>query len=154
MDTMSSAQTHLLSPSPVVELSFDITPFVSIVGRHVRLGKKTRDAIARDFAEALSRPNVHLLSAGKTARRQSATLPENDPDPVLTTEEAAQLAGVSRPFMAKLIDAGAVELQQMVGKQRRVRKSAVTRWQQSERARQAQSLKRLTTDLDEEIFSS
>lgn len=56
--------------------------------------------------------------------------------------------------MAKLIDTGAVELHQMVGKQRRVLRSAVLRWQEAERVRQAKALKRLANRLDEEIFWS
>ncbi len=64
------------------------------------------------------------------------------------------MVGVSRAFMAKLIDSGAVELHQKVGNQRRVLRSVVARWQAAERSRQAKSLKRLAGDLDEEIFSS
>jgi len=61
---------------------------------------------------------------------------------------------VSRPFMAKLIDTGAVALHQKVGNQRRVLRSAVLRWRADERSRQAKALKRLGEGLDEEIFSS
>lgn len=46
---------------------------------------------------------------------------------MLTTEQAAQLVGVSRPYMVKLLDSGAVELHMMAGNRRRVRRSAVTR---------------------------
>src|SRR3546814_8339619 len=56
--------------------------------------------------------------------------------------------------MAKLIDSGVVEQHQKVGNQRRVLRSAVTRWQEAERSRQAKALQRLSKDLDEEIFSS
>lgn len=103
--------------------------------------------------EVLGDANIQLLTAAdpsivdRSLRTQYA-------DPVLTTEQAAQLAGVSRPFMAKLIDSGAVALHQKVGNRRRVLRSAVARWQEAERKRQAQSLKRLAEDLDGEIFSS
>jgi excisionase family DNA binding protein len=92
---------------------------------------------------------VQLLVGGTTAAH-----PSGSSDPVLTTEQAARLAGVSRPYMAHLIDTGAVALHKMVGKQRRVLRSAVSDWQQAERTRQAKSLKRLARDLDEEIFST
>ena len=131
---------------PAIRLSFSVAPFVSIVERHVKVSEKARQAIARDLAEVLGHADVQWLSASE---RQ----PPQD-DAILTTEQAARLAGVSRPYMVKLIDTGAVALHQKVGNQRRVLRSAVLRWQQAERARQTQSLKRLAQDLDEEIFSS
>lgn len=79
--------------------------------------------------------------------------PAPDPDPVLTTEEAARLVGVSRPYMVKLIDSGAVELHMMAGNRRRVRRSAVIRWHEAERTQQAHSLKRLAADRKPEILS-
>lgn len=79
--------------------------------------------------------------------------PAPDPDPVLTTEQAARLVGVSRPYMVKLIDSGAVALHMMAGNRRRVRRSAVIRWHEAERTRQIKALKRLSNDLDEETLS-
>ena len=75
-------------------------------------------------------------------------------DSVLTTEQAAQLVNVSRPYMVKLIDSGAVQLHQKVGKQRRVLRSAVLQWQHAERIKQTKALQRLSEDLDEEIFQT
>jgi excisionase family DNA binding protein len=49
-------------------------------------------------------------------------------DPVLTTQEAADLAGVSRPYIVARIDAGDVALHQQVSNQRRVLQSAVESW--------------------------
>ena len=79
--------------------------------------------------------------------------PAPDPDPVLTTEEAARLVGVSRPYMVKLIDSGAVALHMMAGNRRRVRRSAVVRWHEAERAQQAHALKRRAADRKPEILS-
>ncbi|WP_298018136.1 excisionase family DNA-binding protein [uncultured Castellaniella sp.] len=79
--------------------------------------------------------------------------PAPDPDPILTTEEAARLVGVSRPYMVKLIDSGAVTLHMMAGNRRRVRRSAVIQWHEVERARQIKALKRLSNDLDQETLS-
>jgi len=97
---------------------------------------------------------VQLLTGADSAATTARPLPSRNTDPVLTTEQAARLVGVSRPFMAKRIDSGAVELHQKVGNQRRVRRSAVIRWQAAERSRQAKSLERLAVELDKEIFSS
>jgi excisionase family DNA binding protein len=149
----AGARAELARVTPVFELSFDVEPVVSVVRRHVKLSKEADEAITRELAEMLGHAIVQLRTARpKATVRQAAPVQEDDP--VLTTEEAAQLVGVSRPYMAKLIDSGAVELHQKVGNQRRVLRSAVTRWQKTERARQAKALKRLAQDLDEEIFSS
>ena len=131
---------------PVFKLSVDVGPVVSIVRRHVKLSKKADAAITSELAEMLNSVFVELQITEQASAHQD--------DQVLTTEQAAQLASVSRPYMVKLIDTGEVALHQMVGNQRRVLRSAVTRWQAAERTRQAKALKRLAEDLDEEIFSS
>lgn len=132
---------------PMFELSFDVEPVVSIVRRHVNLSKEADEAITHELVEMLGSATVQLRTTDhKAAARED--------DHVLTTEQAAQLVNVSRPYMVKLIDTGAVQLYQKVGNQRRVLHSAVTRWQNNEQMRQAKALKRLSKDLDEEIFSS
>jgi len=129
------------------ELSFDVSPVISVIRRHVKLSKEADEAIRRDLVDVLNHAVVQL-------RLTEQQTPACKDDQVLSTEKAAQLAGVSRPYMAKLIDAGVIELHQKVGNQRRVLRSAVLRWQAAERAQQARALKRLAEDLDEEIFSS
>lgn len=91
------------------------------------------ERVTRAGPESAATPQELALEAlhQVVARRYS---PSPDPDPVLTTEQAARLVGVSRPFMVKLIDSGAVELHMMAGNRRRVRRSAVTRWHAAERA--------------------
>lgn len=132
---------------PVFELSFDVEPVVSIVRRHVKLSKEADAAITHELIEMLGSATVQL-------RTTDHKVAAHKDDPVLTTEQAAQLAHVSRPYMAKLIDSGAVQLHQKVGNQRRVLRSAVIRWQEAEQSRQIKALKSLAKDLDEEIFSS
>ncbi len=139
--------------TPVFELSFDVEPVVSVIRRHVKLSKAADAAITQELVEVLGHAIVQFSASGKHAPARRAVSAPAD-DPVLTTEQAAQRVGVSRPYMAKLIDTGAVPLHQMVGNQRRVLLSAVAQWQQNERARQAEALKRVARDLDEEIFSS
>ena len=74
-------------------------------------------------------------------------------DPVLTTQEAADLVGVSRPYIVARIEAGDIALHQQVGNQRRVLQSAVEAWHRREQARRRRALGRLGADLDDEIFS-
>lgn len=137
---------------PMVELSFSVEPFVSVVQRHVKLDKKARDAITHDLTEVLGHANVQWITNNANTGQQLT--PTRETDSVLTTEEAAQLVNVSRPYMVKLIDTGAIALYQKVGNQRRVLRSVVMQWHTKERARQAKALKRLTEGLSEEIFAS
>ena len=122
---------------------------MTIIGRHVRLTPATRMAIQRDLFDALQGADVALAA--------SAELPDagqTQVDMVLSTEQAAKLLGVSRPFVVRLIDDGTIALHQRVGNQRRVLKSEVLAWQAAERVRQAKALKQLAGDLDDEIFGA
>jgi excisionase family DNA binding protein len=74
-------------------------------------------------------------------------------DPVLSTQEAADLVGVSRPYIVARIEAGEIALHQQVGNQRRVLRSAVESWLKRERAKQRRALGTLGDDLDAEIFA-
>jgi len=129
----------------VLRVSVPTDRLLTIIGRHVRLTPATRVALQRDLSDALQGAEVAL------AARSSDSAAE---DEVLTTEQAAQLLGVSRPFVVRLIDSGAIALHQRVGNQRRVLSSAVLAWQSAERSRQAKALKQLAGDLDDEIFGA
>lgn len=138
--------------APVFSLSFDVQPVLSVVLRHVQLSQEAREAITRELIEVMNGAIIQPLATEHALQERPAE-PARQDDPQLTTEQAAQLAGVSRPYMVKLIDTGAVQLHQRVGNQRRVLRSSVVRWQQAERVRQAQVLTQLAADLDEEILS-
>lgn len=120
---------------------------MTIIGRHVRLTPAARMAIQRDLFDALQGAEV-ALAAGTAPTGEV----ETPPDAVLSTEQAAKLLGVSRPFVVRLIDGGSIALHQRVGSQRRVLKSEVLAWRAAERVRQAKALKQLAGDLDDEIF--
>ena len=72
---------------------------------------------------------------------------------MLSSQDAADLVGVSRPYMVARIDAGEVELHQRVGNQRRVLTSSVLEWQKKEQGQRRQALTQLGESLDDEIFS-
>lgn len=123
---------------------------MTIIGRHVRLTPATRVALQRDLSDALQNADVALAARSSDLAGEG----EAQTDAVLTTEQAARLLGVSRPFVVRLIDSGSIALHQRVGNQRRVLGSAVLAWQSSERSRQAKALKQLAGDLDDEIFGA
>jgi len=129
------------SSEPLLQVSLRTHAVLDIVERHVALDIRTRRAIERDLAAAL----------GPGAVAPVTTPGAGD---VLTTEEAAQLLGVSRPHVVKLIDSGVLELHQRVGNQRRVLRSVVMRYRAGERQRQARALRRLGDDFDEELSAS
>lgn len=88
-----------------------------------------------------------------SARKMTTTQPEPAADQVLTTHAAADLAGVSRPYIVARIEAGDIPLHQQAGNQRRVRRSYVLAWHRQEQARRRKAISQLGADLDSEIFA-
>ena len=98
--------------------------------------RKLRHEFRRLLADASRQtPPVRLVPSG---------------DEILTTQDAADMVGVSRPFMAARIDSGDVPLFQQVGNQRRVLASAVRAWHEQSRRHQREAMKQLVQQLDEE----
>lgn len=132
---------------PTLTVKIDIDPLVNVVGRHVKLSPGARrlieDDLARLFRNAALPQSSRRRPADRTARA----------DPVLTTQEAADLVGVSRPYIVARIEAGDIALHQQVGNQRRVLKSAVEAWHRREQAQRRRALGKLGADLDDEIFA-
>lgn len=125
----------------VVHLSVPTAPLMSVIERHVKLSAAVKSALEQDLAQTLGHAGVQLTAVEATRQ-----------DDVLSTEQAARLLGVSRPYVARLIDEGAIALHQRVGNQRRVLRSSVLVWQVREKSRQAKALKRLADELDDELF--
>lgn len=63
----------------------------------------------------------------------------------LTTQQAADLLGVSRPTLVKLLEAGAMPYQ-TPGRHRRLRLSDVLTYQHTRRTQQRQAIKELASD--------
>ena len=125
----------------------DIDPLVDVVRRHVKLSARATRLIQGDFARMLRNPALQGSTGQRDADRAVRT------DPVLTTQEAADLVGVSRPYIVARIEAGDIALHQQVGNQRRVLKSSVESWHRREQARRRRAIGKLGDDLDGEIFA-
>lgn len=134
--------------SAALSVNIDIDPLVEAVGRHVKLTPEATRLIKGEFAELFKNPTI----SGST-RKTATTKSEPATDPVLTTQEAADLVGVSRPYIVARIEAGDIPLHQQVGNQRRVLKSAVVAWHRQEQIRRRKALGQLGADLDIEIFA-
>ena len=130
-------------------MTVEVDPLVDVVRRHVHLSPSLAKVIKDDFLRLFQNP---ILAS---ARSPEKTIPAADAgaDRVLSTQEAADLVGVSRPFIVARIEAGDIPLHQQVGNQRRLLKSAVLAWNRREQARRRRSLAQLGADLDSEIFA-
>lgn len=133
---------------PALSVNIDIDPLVEVVRRHVKLTPQATRLIKGEFARLFQSPSI---SSG--THKPTATKAEAAADPVLTTQDAADLVGVSRPYIVARIEAGDIPLHQQVGKQRRVLKSAVLAWHRQEQTRRRKVLGQLGVDLDSEIFA-
>lgn len=130
----------------------EIDPLLEIVRRHVHdISPAAMRAITNEFANAF-RGTAPLQV--RQARKSPRAVASEVVDLVLSSQEAADLAGVSRPYMVARIDAGDVELHLMAGNQRRVLKSSVLAWQKKEQTGRRRAIAALGASLDEEIFSS
>ena len=133
---------------PALSVNIDIDPLVAVVRRHVKLTPQAARLIKGEFAQLFQNPTI-----SGSNRKSKAAKPEPASDPVLTTQEAADLVGVSRPYVVARIQAGDIPLHQQVGNQRRVLRSAVLTWHRHEQARRRKALGQLGADLDKEIFA-
>jgi excisionase family DNA binding protein len=136
-----------------IRLQVDIDPLVRAVSKHARLSAAQLRSIRSEFSRLLVGPFDARITTPQRHETIAANKALEGPDEVLSTEAAARLVGVSRPYFVKLVDSGRIALYQRVGKHRRVLRSAVLQWQVAERSRQAKALKAFARSLDEEIAS-
>lgn len=146
-----STSAALKAPAgSALNVSIKVGPLVDIVRQHVHnLSPAAARAIKHDFAKAFQ---LATPAAGERTDKTKRAAAADAVDPVLSSQQAADLVGVSRPYMVARIDAGDVALHQQVGNQRRVLKSSVLAWQKNEQARRRRALAQLGASLDDEIF--
>jgi excisionase family DNA binding protein len=134
--------------SSALTFNIEIDPLVAVVRRHVKLSPQLSRRITNDFALLFQNPL--LISSAKPARPGSSVAA----DSVISTQQAADLVGVSRPYIVARIEAGDIPLHQQVGNQRRVLQSTVLAWHKREQVRQRKALGQLGLQLDAEIFGT
>jgi len=130
-----------------LSVNIDIAPLLDAVRRHVKLTPQATRLIKGEFAQLFQSPSISSTRKAATNKSEPAT------DPVLSTQEAADLVGISRPYIVARIEAGDILLHQQVGKQRRVLQSDVLAWHRQEQIRGRKALGQLGADLDSEIFA-
>jgi excisionase family DNA binding protein len=149
---MKTARKPIVAPQriapPALSVNIEIDPLIEVVRRYVKLTPQATRSIKGDFAKLFQHPAI-----SGSARKASVARSQPAADPVLSTQEAADLVGVSRPYIVARIEAGDIPLHQQVGNQRRVLRSAVLAWHRQEQTRRRKALGQLGADLDGEIFA-
>lgn len=132
------------SGGPMFAFSVSVDPLVDTVRRKVQLKPREAQELRQEFAR--------ILAAARPKPQEMAALAARwaEDDPVLTTQEAADLVHVSRPFMVARIDAGDIPLHQQVGNQRRVRRSAVLAWQERSQQQRREAMRKLAASIEDE----
>ena len=140
-------RTAKMAAMPALKVSIEVDPLVDVVRRHAHLSPSLAKVIKGDFMRLFQNPTLG------TSRTPTPVKPAAQTDPVLSTQEAADLVGVSRPYIVARIEAGDIPLHQQVGNQRRVLKSTMVAWHRRDLTRRRRALGQLGADLDSEIFA-
>jgi excisionase family DNA binding protein len=143
--TKSASRSATPRLIPALSFTIEVDPLVDVVRRHVHLTPNLAKVIKGDFIRLFQHTALAPAPANAAPEVTAGT------DPVIGTQEAADLIGVSRPYLVARIEAGDIPLHQQVGNQRRVLKSAVLAWHRREQTRRRRALARLGADLDREI---
>lgn len=146
--TRKTIETEQRVAPLALSVNIDLDPLVEVVRRHVKLTPQATRLIKGEFAQLFQIPAI-----GNRVPKKATSLPQTAADHVLTTQDAADLVGVSRPYIVARIEAGDIPLHQQVGNQRRVLRSAVLAWHRQEQTRRRKALGQLGVALDSEIFA-
>lgn len=110
---------------------------ISVI-RRVSPGK-TSSEVLTDLVEPLTgaiERTAELLLAGKHVR----VIEDDEP---MTTQEAADLLNVSRPYLVKLLETGQIPQLPKVGRHRRIARAAVLKYKRTRDARRESTLREL-----------
>ena len=106
--------------------------------RRATPGKTSREALT-DLVDSLTgaiERTAELLLAGKHVR----VIEDDEP---MTTQEAADLLNVSRPYLVKLLETGLIPQLPKAGRHRRVARAAVLKYKRTRDALRKSALKEL-----------
>jgi len=101
-------------------------------GEALALPEELRDLLLRGVHEMRRGNRVSLLSFGR----------------LLTTQQAAELLGMSRPYLIRLLEQGELPYE-MVGTHRRLRLDDVLAYRRARSARRREALRELSRDADD-----
>lgn len=107
------------------------------------LALRLPDGVLLNLPTSIARGLFVMLSA--LAEGDAVTVVPMGAD--LTTQEAANLLGVSRPYLIRLINQGLIPCE-WVGKHRRIRLQDILAYRRSRQAKQRSGLRQLTEDIE------
>lgn len=114
------------------QLAHGTIHFTDAQGNVIDLPDELRDLLLRGAHEMRRGNRVSLLSFGR----------------LLTTQQAAELLGMSRPYLVKMLERGELPYE-MVGTHRRLRLDDVLTYRRERSARRREALRELSRDADD-----
>ena len=96
------------------------------------------------FEQELEAKLVASLTEGAAILLSGKELHVSEDDPLLTTQQAADLLQVSRPHLVNLLDSGTIKAAPPAGNQRRVHRSAVLSYRRTSGRARAGNLRKLS----------
>lgn len=125
------ADDHALSEVEA-QLTKDRVQLLDSDGEVVNLPEELRDLLLRGIHELRRGNRVSLLSFGR----------------LLTTQQAAELLGMSRPYLVRLLEKDELPYE-MVGTHRRLRLDDVLAYRRARSAHRREALRELSRDADD-----
>ena len=125
--------------SPLLRGTCKKSALAVISAMHRATPGKTSSEEMTDLVDTLTgviEQTTELLLAGKHVR-------VIEDDDAITTQEAADLLNVSRPYLVKLLEMGKIPQLQKVGRHRRVARAAVLKYKRTRDAQRDSALKEL-----------
>ena len=125
--------------SPLLRGACEKSALAVISAMHGATPGKTSSEEMTDLVDLLTgviEQTTELLLAGKHVR-------VIEDDDAMTTQEAADLLNVSRPYLVKLLDIGQIPQLPKVGRHRRVARTAVLKFKRTRDAQRESALKEL-----------
>lgn len=137
--TRPAAQTVM--PPADFEAMLDVSKFLESISEHAAL--LGPDGQTVPLPEEIFHVLVDIVSAMKIGKAITVA----PVDQMLTTQEAADFLGISRPTLVKLLETGRLPFERVAGgRHRRIRLDDVIRYQESKRRESRETLASMTAE--------
>ena len=136
--------SHTVMPPSDLEEMLDVSKFLGNVTENAALLGPDGQTVP------LPEEIFHVLVSIVDAMRVGKAITVAPVDQMLTTQEAADFLGVSRPTLVKLLENGRLRFERVAGgRHRRVRLDDVIRYQEGKRRESRETLSALTAEASE-----
>lgn len=138
-------------PTKIVrELALESYPTLEILLSNTNPGKEKAEIEFEGFEDKIELPieALNLLAQILREMSEGKTLSLFSEDTVLTTQQAAEILGCSRPYLIKILEEGKLKYT-LIGKHRRILLSDLLEYRKSQKIKQKKILQEIM-DFDEE----